>query len=361
MLTGSAPASARTLQDRLSRFDGWLLKQPWMLLVVAIVLISLLKHGPRFLSGFSSDALNLPGFTGQNGPVIFEHTLAFARLVGVTHVGTWTGLSFILLVGMQLTMGVVLFRRFQKRDALVIFGIIVIGQLGLMMTNQFGREDMFLIFGSFVVVFARRKSWLVWSLGSALMVLSNSGQALFAAVSLGLLSIYGPFSQFRVRTATLFGMAALWLVLEQIFAPGNTQVDLFSVLLRDSLNASLYTVTLRVASIFGAAWILVLLFLMSARGLLLVIAIFTFVIMPVTMTLVTLDGTRVGVGMTALILMALLRVGIPPALKGLQEANVPVVTLTLVAFLVFPTINVFFYSIEVPWTWLIGLLNPAPG
>jgi len=135
--------------------------------------------------------------------------------------------------------------------------------------------------------------------------------------------------------------------------------------MRDSITASIDEGFLRIYSIYGAFWLIVLLVIVTLRARDIAPAMIALIILPLAITLLTLDGWRVGVAITAPMLFAVIRAYLPALVTAFNTRLGPwPTTAALVVLLVLPTLAVGSSQVTtghftLPGSWVLNLVLNA--
>lgn len=332
------------VESRLDRRSG-------TVLVAVIVALALVKHGPRMLMSFGDDQLGGEYPEGQFPLVLFGRWLLVARLLQVPNRLVFEILTFCVTVGILCLIAILLFRRLPRTPALVAFAAVALAQLGLVLVSQFGHADQFVILGAALLVLSGDRSWAVWTLGALLIALGNPGQSVVAAAALLLMSFVKGFAEYRIRSVIALGIGLSWLVADTLVTQAN-QADAIDDWLGPSLFASLVSGPLRIYGMYGALWILVIVFALGASRKQAMLIALSMVVMPLVFVLITGDGTRVGVGTTSLVLLALIVKAAAPVVTWIEQSlgAFPLV-LVVVTLTVIPSMNIAGLDLVLPWDW----------
>lgn len=342
---------------RLNSIDRWMLRLPIVTLSIGVLFVALLKHGIIFWKGWNDGEFPptdlIPGTTS---PIIFGHTLAIARVFRLQTVQQYQFVSVLILVLTIAVLLVLTFRRLPRNSGSLLIFIVLFGQVGVVLFGLFGRQDTLFILGAALIMLTGKSNRVLWTTGALLMAFANPAVSIFASLLLLFLAMTTRYRLWRERAIIATGIGLFWVAAESVLGAGQSQFGLFRQFLESSIFASGFTFPLRVFSIYGIVWILVILVLLSYSRHRFWWLAFVLVVAPVLVTLLTLDGTRVGVGVTLLVLFALLVRDLPEACDAAQKRGIPLISLGAIATLVVPAINDWGGGIVAPGGWFMELL-----
>ena len=340
---------------RLARTETVISRIPFSVFVVLLILTSLIKHGVRLESPFDFRVPQPPNLvTWLGSPYVFVVDLTQGNSL------LFHGTAFVMSVAILVLASVLLRRRLGSDTARVSITLVILGPIGLSLIHQVARDDSWLILGVVVLMLTSFRSWPLWVLGAALMSAGNPAQAAVGAATLLALSFVGPFCRFRARALVAMVVSTGWLILSSTLESSN-QLTAFSALLWDSMVASLTEGLLRFYSIYGALWLLIFLVLLNLRSRELPLAVIALVAFPLGITLLTLDGWRVGVAITAPMLFAVLLTFLPKFVEMFRTRVGPwPLTAALAIMFIIPSLSVGYSQITtghftLPGTWILEL------
>ena len=210
---------------------------------------------------------------------------------------------------------------FHDLDARILWILIIAGPCGIIIFHWVGRNDVLMITGSLLVALSHRRWWLVAS-GLILMVGANPEQSVFAWLALVCLTFMPNLQNWRrlsilgfAASATAFVALSFW---SRTSGPGDRSRFLDDFL-ANSLHNFLANLPLSIYALFGVLWPVVILLLVSGGRSELVIFALTF-FPALILTAITLDQTRVFVGISTLALFVWLQQRIPETQKLTQES-----------------------------------------
>lgn len=337
---------------RLGAFEARVIRLPYAVTALLITLLAIIKQGLTYVQMFEDrffietpEALRFPD-------VIFARSLLVTRLLGIEDRRSYQVLSVVAALAVLALTAWLLSRRLSKGPALMAFAGIALGQIGLMILGQFGREETWLMLGAALLMLSGKQTWPAWLLGSILMSLANPGQAFIAAFLVLLLATTPHFRVFLKRTLWAVSITGTWLVVVYVQQTEN-QINAVGTYWLTGVNGFLLSGPLRLYSIYGALWLGIVALVLSAHKRSLIIYLVALIVFPFIFILLTSDGTRVGVGVSVLMVFALLLVGAPLLAAWFEQriGPYPLVSVVL-ALLVLPTINIYEFNVVLPWDWL---------
>lgn len=337
---------------RLTVIDARVRQLPSAMLALFIIILASIKHGFTYVQMFEDrfftetpDALRFPG-------LVLSRSLLLTRMFNLESRIAYQIFSVLGSLAVLAVIAWLLLRRLPKDAAVVAFAAICLGQIGLMCIGQFGREDTWLILGAALLMLSGARSWQVWIVGACLMGLSNPGQALVATLLMMVMTRNTRFKCFRVRSAIALGTTSVWMAAVYLVQEGN-QVDALDAYWLTGVNGFLVSGPLRLYSIYGILWLGVLALALASRGRELFVYLFALIAAPVTIVILTGDGTRVGVGVSSLMVLALVVKGVE-SLQGWFHQRIGSYALTAGVLLLFiaPSVNVYEFQVVLPWEWM---------
>ena len=356
MEKSSNSPSRLLLSSRAEKVEDFTKRHLGLALVFCAIL-AVLKAGPIPAFGWGpSDSGSLPLIPRDNRPWQTMLTRSFTdKTREALQEPGLVLVSFALCAICMISLASLVVRRFARSETLVAYGFIVLGPVGLVLITEAGSLDGIFLLGAAILTLGNTdRMWLI--LGAVLlMVYSNPGQSVLAAISLLALTAVPIFRHLRQRALiVLTGGLGLSLIEVMAFS-ASSQGHLLTDLAGQSLSFSFLTLPLRVLTLYGLLWALVIAFIFAMSRKTLLPALLGFVAIPICSMLFTLDGTRVGVGVSSLAFFALLTVTIPRLVSFLRECRIPTIA-ALVAIAVVPMPYVYMNSIEVPWVFLANLI-----
>ena len=346
----------------LLKFNHWVMGIPLWLYSMGLVVAVGMKSGITFtplgldeLLDFPAPPNNWSAMSYGMRTVVFlsgnEGDIAFG-VMG----------SFIVL----LSFGFLTYAASRVMDRLIsrlFLALVIVGPIGMVLLNHIGRNDVFVILGATVVAMYGQKIYMM-VFGLVIMILGNPEQALVAFFCLVILSFIPVLNHWRRVAVSGFVIALA------IFIPLSLYVRSSGVkgrleILPEFLSASFYpfaaNLPLTLYASFGATWLIigwVFLHIYLKSRVLLVIGI---LVIPLFVTMITVDQTRVTVGVTTLSVMVILREFLPRMVSQLKSLNFAPILGTGVAIVLFlPIIEIWGTSghTRTPYLWIFTSIVP---
>jgi hypothetical protein len=220
--------------------------------------------------------------------------LVIGRVLGATSVPSWVVLHAVLVALAMGTAYVSVSRGAARPPNYgLLLAAIMAGAAGLTVT--IGKYDPLTFAGAFLL--ACSPGWRLAAVGALLMALGNPEQAVVASACLLVLTFASPYAHRRTRAWLGVGASAITLTLVHVWflvfgQYGNRATALPGWLLK-SLEQRWSEGVAGVWSWYGVGWLLVAAVLMWLRGRERWLAGASLVLIPMLVTLVTVDGARV--------------------------------------------------------------------
>lgn len=240
-------------------------------------------------------------------------TRTVAKVLGWEFPDSYVVITAFVAVLLLVVLGVVLRPGSFGVDGWLLAVLIVLGPIGQVLFTHIGGHDAWVILGGLVLGLLGARWW--WALaGSVLMVLGNPEQALLATLCLLVLT-WTPWLRARRASSMLaFGLCLAFFAALALFARLSGVPDR-SGYLTTYLGNSIYNfganLPLSLYAALGIVWIVLGWLLVRStwrsRGLLLA----GVLVLPLLFTAITMDQTRVFVGISTAGVVALLTVAVP--------------------------------------------------
>lgn len=332
----------------VERWAGRLLRESTATIVGFVFLAALFRTGfARYMNPVGLEAAaTLPDpVTEYRGGTVLSPILA--RLLSVSSLSTWTQLHAVLTVGLGALIVWLIWRRFDLREQR-LFVVVAVGASSLPVVSlmHVGHYDVWFLAGGALVALSR--STFGAAVGGVLMGLTNTEQGIVALVALIAVSaiVDRPFA--RRTSAPLVAVIACAAAVRGWYAvtdtPSAGRSDEFTKVAGQSIDNFVQSLPIQVYSWFSAAWLVMV---SVARPRLVVMAGFT---LPVAVTALTLDGTRVFVAVSTPVFLFL----IVRAADTLGRGTIERLTCwTLIIMCVTPGLSTFSHGlVEIPLLWL---------
>ncbi len=346
----------------VARLEGTLRRAPWWLFAVTAVAVALLKSGVSIIWS-SPDSLSWFPVPTDSASALSYGTRTVARVLGwefpstnvvITAVGT---VAVIVLICWWLRPS-----RFGVDGRLLLL-IILLGPIGAIVFSYIGGHDVWMIGGGVLLgLRGARYRWAV--VGTVVMVLGNPEQTVVATFVLALASLT-PWLASRLRQSILalcvalmaFGFLSMYAQVSGV--TGRT--GYLTTYLGNSLYNFGANLPLSLFAALGISWIMLGWLMVRSNWKARVILGLAVVAIPLAVTAVTLDQTRVFVGVSTATVVALLTVAVPrmraeAAGRGFPNA---VFGTALVAMFLPSLVVTFTGTTVVPHAWFFVWVVPS--
>ena len=346
----------------LLKFNLWVTRIPLWLYSMGLVVAVGMKSGITFTPLGLDELLNFPAPPNNWSAMSYGmRTVVF--LSGNEGDIAFGVMGFILVILSFATLTLAASRVMDPLITRLFLALVIVGPIGMVLLNHIGRNDVFVIIGATMVAMHGRKIYMM-VIGLLIMILGNPEQALVAFFCLMILSYIPMLNHWR-RVAVFGFVTAL-----AIFIPLSLYVRSSGVkgrleFLPELLSASFYpfaaNLPLTLYASFGATWLIigwVFLHISVKSRVLLVIGI---LVIPLFVTMITVDQTRVTVGVTTLSVMVLLREFLPRIVSQLKSRNfVPILGTGVAIVLFLPIIEIWGTSghTRTPYLWIFTSIVP---
>lgn len=294
-----------------SRLETWLQSVPWWLFSFMAIGVAAFKSGVVLDPIRMNDLEGFPyppntftslsyGFRTFGWVFSFDRDFHFA-LLGIVLV--------VIALGLIAALARI---KFNNTDGRIIVILVVAGPIGTILLSWIGRNDVLMILGSILVAFSNRRLSLVVP-GLVMMIAGNPEQSVLAWLALVTASFFTHMESWRrlalvglaVSSTALAGLS----LLARSLGAGDRSRFLDDYLLA-SLHNFLSNLPLSIYALFGIMWPVVLVLLALGGRRELIVFFLTFA-PAVVVTAITLDQTRVFVGISSLALVAWLADRVP--------------------------------------------------
>jgi hypothetical protein len=232
------------------------------------------------------------------------------------------------------------------------------GPIVWVLWGGFGRTDVFVIVGG--VLLATMGRLPQWAIPAAIIaILGNPEQAVMLSLSLLLLSITRTFKPWRMGALVSLTLSVTAFILLTLWSRSlgiPSRLDYFPPLVRQSVNWFFNSLPIELYAGFGIAIVLILWAILDQRmsqGFLVCVAT---VGLPVTMTALTLDQSRILVCTSIASVTAVTILYAPRVYKALRARVHYVLGACFLLVLALPAIEVTANIIRVPWTFFYPYL-----
>ena len=346
----------------LLRFNNWVTRIPLWAYSFFLVVAVAVKSGFTFTPLGGDELLNFPVPPNTWSALSY----GMRSLVLITGVEGDVAVGAIGLVTVLISLVLITLLASRVMDPLVariFLALVIVGPIGMVLLNHIGRNDVFVILGATIIAMCGRKISVMF-LGLFIMILGNPEQSAVAMFCLLVLSFVPSFRSWRRAAGIGFVVALVAFIPLSLFAR-SAGVKSRIEFLPDYFSSSFYPFTanlpLTFYAAFGATWIVLgwIFLQISVRSrILLTMGI---VIIPFFVTMITVDQTRVTVGVTTLSIMVALREYLPKFVCQLKSFNfAPVLGAVLVVVLFLPVIEIWGTSghARTPYLWIFTSIVP---
>ena len=352
-----APES-RILARRLNAFGSFMSGTRFWLFSAMLMVAAVVKAGMYFGHNFLSEALSDAELRPEGLALLLDVSLFVSVALGIKTRVILEIFSLGVTISILGAACYLLRRRLGDSAARVAALLLVVGPIGAMMLRHFGRYDMYFFAGAIFLALSWRKPWPIAVVASLVMALGNPGQAVATSVSLLLLSLTLHFRPWSRVAVIGVAVGSLWLIAATAIGrvyEAESQLDALPLYAAKSVGFFLTSLPLVVFSVYGISWILIAyLFLISRRRDWLYLTV-AFLLFPFGWMALTLDGTRVGVGVSALPIVAAIASVAPQWVGWMKRINWNLTfgALILLVLLV-PALEVNWGQVRIPWEWSIN-------
>ena len=346
----------------VKRLDRWLNSIPIWFYTVLVTVTIIVK------SGLSFAALNIDTF--QNFPYPPDHwsALSYGMRLLVYGTGQKETLTFGV-VGFLLTIVVIVliaYSGWRSVDAVagrLIILLAIVSPIGMVLFNRLGQNDVFMILGATVIAFFGPKI-IPFLVGLLLMFLGNPEQTIVALVTVLVLSFIPELRAWRrlAIAGILVGISAF--IVLSVFARSvgsRTRIEYLPDYLSNSFYAFAANLPLSFYAFFGAFWLvlagIILHFSRNSR----IFLISGLIVIPIFVTMITVDQTRVFVGVTTLSVFILLKTYVPELKKYFDARGFePLLGATFLVVVFLPIIDIWGTSghARTPYLWFFQYVVP---
>lgn len=363
--------SSRALQfwlQWMAMIESFLLRIPIVLAILVLPVLALAHNGFELVFPFGGVELATSSFPipypAHDASSYGLRTLAWA--LRITTEDSYFRLSTILFCLVLWALGVLVWKKVGHRAGLVVLLIICLGPIGETMLGNLARPDVVFLAGSLLLgVWARS---IPFGVGAALvMAAGNPEQAMVATACFILvaLGLKAPGILKAAMSAFLTSVVAYVLILLALRHMGSvSRITYFTGFVRKSLTYFLESAPIALYAGFGLSMVMIAITITAIgrrRGALLILGA---VVIPLFVTAVTLDQTRVLVPLSAAGVSAILVWSVPKCLKALDKLGYTSGAATLaILTILLPTMAVSYPGeILLPYKTLVELyFNPSAG
>jgi hypothetical protein len=347
------------------RLSRWLSRVPLAAYLLIVIALALFRSGIWFTPvPIEVIEENLRSFP-QPFPWSESTSYGLRSLLWIFGVGTAEGSMQLTAIATASCIAVCILAvgmRFRGTALRLMLMVVILGPMTTVMLGNIGRNDMLLLTGSVIVACAvpgRQWPWLT-VIGAALMVSGNPEQAVAASGALLVASLTSGLARYRKPAVVALGVCTagfLLLQLRSASAGTDSRLGIFTDNLKASLKLFLSDAPLVTYSGYAALWLLVGYCMVNSSTKDRWLLALAFIAVPLLLTAMTLDQTRVWVGVSSLAILALAgSVARKDGEGNPSTGSELLVGATFLAFIFMPAIEVTFEGIvRMPLEWVYAL------
>lgn len=346
----------------LFRLDGWLITIPLWIYSLTLMVAIVIKGGISFAPLGTDELASFP-LPPENWSSLSYGMRTIVFLTGQDGDLAFGVVGFVLVLSSIVLITFLASRSFEPTVARVFLALIIVGPIGMILMNRIGRNDVFMILGAVIFTLHGRRI-LLMLIGLVLMLLGNPEQTVVAMSILLLISMLPQLRQWRMKAfsglvVALIVFAPLWLLARSVGVKSRIEF------LQDYLSSSFYAfaanLPLSLYAAFGAVWLVIgwLFIKSSMRNR--VWLLLALVVVPVVVTMITVDQTRVFVGVTTIAIAVLLKEFLPKLVEQLMDLNFkPILAASFIIVLFLPVIDIWGSSghARTPYLWVFTSIVP---
>ncbi len=343
------------------RWNIRMLSWPYWAFAFAVVIFSFFKIG------FTIRPLNPDPLSTFPTPQPTWSALSYGMRT-LTWLGGWEYPSAYTLLSVAITVAsIVAIIYFSKsfmsgEDSRIAILLLLTSPIAVVLYNNQGRHDALMILGSILLGFLGRKTWLA-AIAAAVMIAANPEQALLSAGILLACSFTPTFQAWRRGALVALVMSTVSFLALSIWAQASgvgSRLTYIRSLFGDSIYGFFSNFSLSIYAGFGILWVLVVYLLVHQNRKQKMITLIALAVIPFAITMITLDQTRVFVGVTAATLVALVLQLTPLIRAELHTSGHPnVIFWTFIAAVLLPSFEVSVdHVVRPPFLWFFAEVLP---
>jgi hypothetical protein len=352
------PRAITVLASTASTCEGFLVRLPIFVVGILAALLGFLKSGlflqePRM---WNSDSWPQPTAGGE--PLSYGFR-AVGFFLDLQSYADYHLLSLIVVTCAVVFIAWAIQSELSGNSARWAAVIFTSGPWAWVLIGELGRVDALMLAGAAVLgIKGRSLSWAL--IGIFLMLLGNPEQAVVATTSLALLSLTPAMQAWRRGSlfsmfVAVFTWAGLWIWARNLGVSGRG--DLLIPNLKDSLELFFLNLPLVLYSGFGLMALLVMWAIADSFRSARVLVVLAALVIPITVTMVTLDQTRVLVAVSTASLAALTIRYSPEIYDYVKHLLRYPLTLLVLFVVLLPAIEVVYPGkIRTPWEFYYSYL-----
>jgi len=356
-----ANSSESSISFRISRFFNL---GNYVVVAFIIFFLTTVRSGIRIaynLDIYRADSLAFPKIGAYyKSSLIMPIT---TKLFHLDSLPKWITFHVLITILTLLIVAYLIFRLHATHNTRLLIALVLFSQLQVVMLTELGKFDLYLIFGSILLIL--NKSIPIQFLGALTIAMGNFEQAIVLLGTLALFSL-STDNQLSFKRYASIGTSAVmfqFLALNTAYGSwsaegGDSRLNWLTNNWWRFIKANVASLPTLIYSGYGACWILIAIYISkgsTVRNRL--INFMCLILIPLIMTLITFDGTRIWVIISAPLLLVVLRsfASLEPIFSTKFQISVPVVVFI---GLLTPALNVEVEGkIKIPYLHLWNLLS----
>lgn len=333
-----------------STIERWTSRRSVVGLTLALAFVSLVKSG---VGVFESPLWPLSAWPRpvEAYPPLTYGFRVIAQALNTESRTVYTLIAFAVILVALVAMGLSWRHSLPPREARWVAILIAGGPAMWVVWGGIGRTDIYIILsGVFLGTLGRSIPWAI--LAALLGILGNPEQAVVLGVGLFILSLTSRFSPWRRGAIAYVGISGVaWLTLtlwsRSLGIPGR--VEYFQELWRQSLQWFFIQLPLELYAGFGLTLVAICWAVVDQRARDAVLVIAGTLVLPLIVTALTLDQSRVLVACSIGSVSAILTIYAPRIVSQICARTRFPLALTLVTVILLPAVEITANVIRVPW------------
>lgn len=346
----------------LERLNRWLISIPiWVYTVIMGVAI-IVKSGLSFAPLDASEFQNFP-LPPNYWPALSYGMRSLVYGTGQTDSTTFGIIGLLLVLITIITITFLAKQALDPVAARLFILFAIVGPIGMVLFNRIGQNDVFVILGAVLITFLGMR-WFPFLIGLTLMLLGNPEQTVVALSVLLLLSGIPRLKVWRRRAiAGLLISLVVFLFLSSLARSvgAKSRLEYLPDYLSNSFYAFAANLPLSLYAAFGAFWLIaawIFVHLNRNERIWLVVGL---VLAPLAVTMITVDQTRVFVGVSVLAVFILLKTYLADIKQNLDARGISsVIAAALIIVLFLPVIDIWGSDghARTPYLWIFSSVVP---
>lgn len=351
----------------MTRLERWLLSTPSFVLILTLLAIGVFKSGVAFEVAAQEVEPTFP--LPEPGLTSLSYGLPFlVWVLGIQgEVETIALVTVVVALALLALIAFLAGRNLPRLESRVALIVIVLGSVGVVLLGNLGRHDVLTVGGGLILGIAGRS--LLWGVfGTVIMLLGNPEQGVWALLIMFLLSLTPTFRAYR-KSALILAPTGLVLYIILVFWARSlgieSRLDWFDYHFQVSLWNFFGNLPLSLYAAFGVAWVLVFWALLRTRGFERAVVLVALVVLPLVLTAITMDQTRVFVGVSSVALGMLLVTFLPEFIASLTRLTPNTLAWAFLVAVALPALEIYYAGApRTPYMWVYqravdaGLLSP---